>query len=388
MPAGRLVRLAVPLYIAAVVLVLSLADGGFFRWTWPWTTLALAATAVGVSLLFGVERFAPLEVAFVVGLAALAAWQALSSFWSPDPDRSLDDALRGTVYVAAAAALLVLARTAGSRPVLFGILGGVAGTLAYGLVERARSDVVDPFEGSLLYQPVGYANSIGILAAIGIIVALGLFTETRAMPVRAALLCVVGLSVAALVLSESRGAVAAGAVGLAIGGVGLWRRRSLPAALGLVGLLVVAILVSPLVVDPARLQGLLTDRAYYWPVAWHALDAPLHGLGSGAFAQLWALEQPIPRNAIDAHSLFLEALLELGVVGLVVVLVTLALPLVVASRLSGRWAAGATGAYTAFLVHAAVDWDWEMPVVTIAGLACGAALLAGGAVARPRTMRP
>lgn len=375
-----------PPYIAVVVVVLSLADGGFFPWTWPWATLALAATAVGVPLLLGVERFAPLEVAFVVALAALSAWQAVSSSWSPDPERSLEDALRGTVYVAAAAALLVLARAAGSRAVLIGVLGGVAATLAYGLVEHARSDVVDPIEGSLLYQPVGYANSIGILAAIGIVVAVGLFTEARATAVRAALLCVVGLSVAALVLSESRGAVAAGAVGLAIAGVCLWRRRALPGALGLVGLLVVAILVSPLVVDPARLHGLLTDRAYYWPVAWHALDAPFRGLGSGAFAQLWALEQPIPRTAIDAHSLFLEALLELGVVGLVIVLVTIALPLIVAPRLTGGWAAGATGAYTAFLVHAAVDWDWEMPVVTIAGLACGAALLAAAGHRRaPRT---
>jgi O-antigen ligase len=145
---------------------------------------------------------------------------------------------------------------------------------------------------------------------------------------------------------------------------------------------VVSILVSPLVIEPARLEPILSTRAYYWPVAWHALDSPLRGLGSGAFAQLWALERPVDMNAIDAHSLFLETLLELGVVGLVILLATLALPLVFARRLSGGWAAGAIGAYTAFLVHAAVDWDWEMPVVTIAGLACGVALLAAGASAR------
>jgi hypothetical protein len=27
------------------------------------------------------------------------------------------------------------------------------------------------------------------------------------------------------------------------------------------------------------------------------------------------------------------------------------------------------------LSHAALDWDWEMPVVTLAGLVCGAALV-------------
>src|SRR5262249_34477379 len=38
-------------------------------------------------------------------------------------------------------------------------------------------------------------------------------------------------------------------------------------------------------------------------------------------------------------------------------------------------AAGALGAYVAYLVHAGIDWDWEMPAVTVAALACGVALL-------------
>lgn len=36
-------------------------------------------------------------------------------------------------------------------------------------------------------------------------------------------------------------------------------------------------------------------------------------------------------------------------------------------------AAGA--AYVAFLVHAAFDWDWEMPAVVVTGLLCGVALV-------------
>ena len=36
----------------------------------------------------------------------------------------------------------------------------------------------------------------------------------------------------------------------------------------------------------------------------------------------------------------------------------------------------ALAAYAAFLVHASVDWDWEMTAVTVAALACAAALLA------------
>jgi O-antigen ligase len=377
-PPGRPVRLAVAGYTAALIVVLSLADGGFFRWTWPWATLALAAAAAGVSLLRGGQKVALLEVAFVVGLAALSAWQALSSEWSPDPERSLDDALRGTVYVAAGAAFLLLARAAGSRPVLAGVVAGAVATLAYGLVEYARGGPVGPYQSDVS-QPLGYANAMGILAAIAVVLALGLLSEARAVTPRAALVCVVLVSIAALLLTQSRGAWLAGAIGLATVGI-VRRRRPWPWALrgwlSLVALAIVSILVSPLLVEPARLHAILSDRAYYWPVAWHALGSPLQGLGSGSFAQLWALERPIPVNAIDAHSVFLEALLELGVVGFVVMAATLALPLAVAPQLAGWWAAGATGAYTAFLVHAAVDWDWEMPVVTIAGLACGAAILA------------
>jgi hypothetical protein len=36
----------------------------------------------------------------------------------------------------------------------------------------------------------------------------------------------------------------------------------------------------------------------------------------------------------------------------------------------------AAAAYVAYLVHAGVDWDWELPAVTVAALAAGAALIA------------
>ena len=375
--APRPLRFAVPVYAAGVVFVLSLADGGFFPRTWPWAILALLTAAVGVSLILGDARPTRLEVAFVVGLAALAAWQAISASWAPDPERGLDDAFRGTVYVAAAAFFLVLARAAGARAVVLGVVLGGAATLAYGLVAHARSDTFDPFEGRLLYQPIGYANAVGILAAIVLVLALGLLLEQRGRAGQAALAIAACLSVVAQWLTQSRGAWFACVVGLTTMGVHLRleRGRALPLWVGLVALSVVVLLVSPLLVEPARLRGTLSDRAYYWPVAWHALDAPFRGLGSGAFAQLWAIERPIGVNAIDAHSLFLESLLELGVVGLVVVVATLSVPLVAAARVGNGWAAGATGGYVAFLVHAAVDWDWEMPAVTIAGLGCGAALV-------------
>src|SRR5436305_1855043 len=62
--------------------------------------------------------------------------------------------------------------------------------------------------------------------------------------------------------------------------------------------------------------------------------------------------------------------------GLVLLLIALLTPLVAAVRARHRpTTAIAAGAYVAFLVHAGVDWDWELTAVTLTGLLCGVALL-------------
>ena len=114
-------------------------------------------------------------------------------------------------------------------------------------------------------------------------------------------------------------------------------------------------------------------RPWYWHVAWQeASDFPVTGRGAGTFELAWLEEQPIEESVLDAHSLYLETLAELGLVGLGLLALALVPPLVPAFR--GTSAAAAAG-YVAFLFHAGVDWDWEMPAVTVAGLLCGAAIL-------------
>jgi hypothetical protein len=74
----------------------------------------------------------------------------------------------------------------------------------------------------------------------------------------------------------------------------------------------------------------------------------------------------------DAHSLYLETLAELGIVGFLAVL---ALFGGVAACVRDQAAIGA--GLAAWAVHAGVDWDWEMPALTLV-----AVLLAGAAIAR------
>jgi hypothetical protein len=97
-------------------------------------------------------------------------------------------------------------------------------------------------------------------------------------------------------------------------------------------------------------------------------DAPLLGQGAGTFQILWAGGRNSDVDAVDAHSLYLEVLAELGLVGLVLLAVALLTLLVkLAIRARGRERslyAALVASMLAWAVHAGVDWDWEMPVVT------------------------
>jgi hypothetical protein len=126
-------------------------------------------------------------------------------------------------------------------------------------------------------------------------------------------------------------------------------------------------------------SGSAEPRASYFHVAWHdeVVPHPLLGTGAGTFGYYWARSgKPLELGgALDAHSLYLETLAELGPIGLLLVAAMLLAPL--RGLLRHRavpYVPAAAGAYAAFLVHAGLDWDWEMPAVVVAALCCAAAV--------------
>jgi hypothetical protein len=156
-----------------------------------------------------------------------------------------------------------------------------------------------------------------------------------------------------------------------------------------VGLVIGGIAERPDERDPAgagatRLTTVSSNRYEYWRVAVGAFaDHPVAGAGAGAFRVVWLQERPIAETVRDTHSLVFEVLAELGLVGLLA-LAALCVGTVGAARRAPRaLAAGPVAALAVFSLHAAIDWDWQMPAVTIPALVL-AGLLIAAAEADPR----
>ena len=441
----------------AAVVGLGAADGGYFASEWGLATLGFVV--LGVTVLVVADPSAPdgRELAFVAALALVAAWAALSTLWSPGAGAPVLEAERGVLYVAVAAAALLLLTLPGAAPALLGgVVAGVVALSLYGLATKlfpGRVGGAYDLADFQLAEPIGYANALAILTVIAILLcadrrprrrprprgrgdkprgaapdallhrqprrdrrsrrrfhpagdhrprsstsahALGaaggacgrrsphLVTTSRADPswrrTRSGATPGARFAVSLLVL----GAVAAAAAVLVEPGAhrvsgSIRTPRRLPAAAALL-VAVAAVLLA--VVGAGRNDGLVslagTGRGEWWRVAAEMVaDEPLLGTGAGSFEARFLREGSLELPARDAHNLYLETLAELGPVGLVLLLAAVAVPLTAIPRARhsavGPAAAAAFGAY---LLQAALDWNWEIPVATVPAIFCAAVLLA------------
>jgi hypothetical protein len=138
------------------------------------------------------------------------------------------------------------------------------------------------------------------------------------------------------------------------------------------------------------LRARLTDpgndgRIPLWKVAWHRFEArPVLGQGAGTFESSWDRYR-LDGNyfVVNAHSLYLENLDELGVVGVALlgaVIVLFLIGALVRARGPARPIYAAVFAVLLmWAVHAGVDWDWQMPVVTLIFFSLGGLVLARSA---------
>lgn len=334
---------------AATVVAFAAAQGGFFPSSWRTGSVVLGAVACLLALWTPIRKPAATLVLFAP-LVAYGGLSFASTLWSADPSASVLDGQRTLLYLAGLASFALA-----GEGLAVGVAVGAGGVGAWALVDRLISGTPrDPYEGTLLSGPIGYANGLGALAAIGIAVCVAFAVRAR-RPVYAAPLA---LLVPVLLLTNSRAAVVAAIVGCMVAAT---LRRSRRAAAGIV-LAAAAMLTALLLATP----GFFGDRASYWSAARAtAASHPLAGSGAGTFG---VVHQHAP-YARDAHSLYLQAVSELGVPGLLLIVAFLALPLAVAIR---RGLTAPAAGLTVFLLHAGVDWDWQLPAVTLAALALAA----------------
>jgi hypothetical protein len=139
---------------------------------------------------------------------------------------------------------------------------------------------------------------------------------------------------------------------------------------------------TPVSSGAKRLITTNSIRYAYWRVAVHAFAAePIRGVGAGSWAIWWLRDQPLEPPAQDAHSLPLQTLAELGLVGIGLLtgfLCAVALAGRDGMRVAPRVAAGPIAGCVVYLAHAPLDWDWEMPAVTLVAIILAGALLGGG----------
>jgi O-antigen ligase len=488
--AGRLATGALLLLPGAFTVYMSFNAGGFFPQTPAFVAIVLAlALAARLALadapLVGFNR--PLAIA-AAALAAFAVWTLASGLWSDAPGRAILEFDRVLVYLLALLLFGSMPRqTARLRLAFQGLAAGIVIVCAIALVTRVLPDVwpVDPnYANNRLSYPLTYWNTLGLLASIGVILCFHLSSsrsEARAVRVLGA--AAVPMLATTLYFTFSRGAIAAGIIGLllyvvmgrpralvgsvlatvpataiavavaydadllatpnpttaaavsqgktvalvvslCIVGAGLARflllaldqrlnfprlapsaRRRLTGALAAAGVVLAVGLAVALQDEISRqydrfvegggagssqdFRTRLTDpanngRLAEWRVARDNYRASrFHGQGAGMYQVLWSRDRASEFANLyvrDAHSLYVEVLGELGVVGialLLTVLGALVFGLVRRRKHPQRplYMALLAAAVT-WLLAAGVDWVWEMPAASLWLFALGGAAIA------------
>ncbi len=126
------------------------------------------------------------------------------------------------------------------------------------------------------------------------------------------------------------------------------------------------------------LSGEGSGRWQFWSAAVDQFEhAPLAGDGAGSYEAWWLQHGPLAFYIKDAHSLYLETLGELGLLGLALLVGVLAATLAAAARrlraapaeLRPAVAAAAAG-LAGFGLGASIDWVWELTLIGLIGVIC------------------
>jgi O-antigen ligase len=498
---GRFLILAIGL---GVLLLYSFSAGGYFVVRRGYGELIILWLLV-VGLLFELQargRF-PRAGQIELGLfAGYVAWIFLSIFWSIKPAASLDEFVRGMLYVAGFGLFwLFLERREwlGWLGHLFIII--VAIVCFDGLLGKTFPDVLshpDPFQSNRLNYPITYWNTMAVMMIMGFVIGLRVLADrVTSLVVRCLYAPALFIFLVVLWFTFSRGGLLFLVVGIAIylylsrsrlrtllqaGLLFLWTGLIVAAsyaffpnmiasvpdatlkvseghqlALLLISMMAIAA-VSQYVIKQLeggihipertsrvigyviagtavaltisaflgfsfsggrggpisyvrqtfsdfnaeekaasverpeeRLFSLQSERFQEYSVSLTRFqENPLLGTGAGTWSIAWIKHRPWDIQVKDGHSLLFETMAELGIPGTLLLLGFVASFFYFSIRdlrflgkgrereLYGAFFA----ASTVFVLHAMIDWDWEMPVIALAFFMFAGGLLRYGQLAR------
>jgi hypothetical protein len=196
----------------------------------------------------------------LLAFGALAAFTAFSVMWSLAPSDSWIEANRTFAYLAVLAAGIALARLAPERwsAVIVGVGAGCLIVSVWALTTKVfPASLAGDETYARLREPFAYWNSVGLMAAMGMLPMLWLAARRAGhAAVNALAYPAMGLLLVCLMLSYSRGALVALAVGLALWFVlvPLRLRAAVALSTALLG-------AAPVVAWAFAQDGLTTDKA-------------------------------------------------------------------------------------------------------------------------------
>lgn len=325
-----------------------------------WNGLA-ACMAMGCALLVWLGAHAATRGGRALAVAALPA-PALALF--------LTSSRGGVVALAAGLAALMAIGPARARMLAGALVGGTAAAVAI-VVANTRNEFVD----GLVDAPGAAAQGRQVLMAI----------------------LLAGAAAGLLRLAADR----------PLGRLAVPRAASVAAAVAVAVAAVVAVAAADPAqrfdefndppADPGPTRGFVTrhlasaegsGRYQFWETGLDAFaEHPVRGVGAGGYEAWWAQHGTVAYYIRDAHSLPVELLAELGLLGLIALLAFLggaaarALALRRADPRAGPAIAGGVAVLVCGSASAAIDWSWELPA------AFGPTVLAAAVLAGP-ALRP
>jgi O-antigen ligase len=294
----------------------SLLGGALRSTTVTLGAIAVVTLVVAVQLVAGTRRPRPAHLwVTLLGLLVLLAYVLPAGGVAPSPDRFSD-----LICVLAGLGLVAAVAASPPPPHVMARVTAVAGAVAAGWV-LVTGDHPDGRLDGLGLNP----NFLGALFALPLVAAVGLARRQR----RPAWLVLAGVCLAGMVATQSRGALAAGAVGVALVLI-QGRRRGIQVAI--VAAAIALGTVFPGAIDAAehaavggrRAAELSQNSSIREHVAWFAAkvaaEHPLRGIGYGIFPS-YAENSSGLGIYIATHNDYLRLAAEAGIPALMVFLI-------------------------------------------------------------------